>query len=113
MAIAEDMLIKEGSKIDGIFCHWDNGATGVIQALKGAGVKDVFLVAVDGSRAGFEQVKSGDQSVTIMQNFTNMSKKSMALARDVLNNKIVVKTNFIPLDIVSLDNIDEFTSPEW
>ena len=33
-AIAEDMITKYGDKIQFIFCHWDNGATGVINALK-------------------------------------------------------------------------------
>ena len=95
------------------FCHWDNGATGVIQALKASGLENVYLVAVDGSRAGFEQVRNGVQDVTIMQNFTNMSKRSLELARDVMDGKKVVETNFIPLDIVSKDNIDNFTTPEW
>ncbi len=113
MAIAEDMITKEGAEIDGIFCHWDNGATGVIQALKASGLKDVYLVAVDGSRAGFEQVRSGVQDVTIMQNFTNMSKRSLELAREILDGKKIMKTNFIPLDIVSKENIDNFTTPEW
>jgi len=33
-AIAEDMITKYGNKIQAIFCHWDNGATGVINASK-------------------------------------------------------------------------------
>ena len=33
-AIAEDMITKYGDKIKFIFTHWDNGATGVINALK-------------------------------------------------------------------------------
>ncbi|MBF4692159.1 sugar ABC transporter substrate-binding protein [Fusibacter ferrireducens] len=113
MAIAEDMITKYGSEIDGIFCHWDNGGTGVIQALKAAKMDNVYLVAVDGCRAGFEQVKSGEQSVTIMQNFSNMTKKSLELAKDKLDGKEVESVNFIPLDIVDLDNIDTFTAPEW
>lgn len=113
MTIMEDMITKEGPKIDGIFCHWDNGATGVIQAMKAANMSGKFLVAVDGCRAGFDQVRKGDQSVTIMQNFTNMSKKSLELARKVINGEKVEQINFIPLDIVSKDNIDSFTPPEW
>ncbi len=113
MSIAEDMITKEGANIDGIFCHWDNGATGVIQALKASGLQNVYLVAVDGSRAGFEQVRSGEQDVTIMQNFTNMSKRSLELAREILDGKNIMKTNFIPLDIVTKENIDNFTTPEW
>jgi len=113
MAIMEDMITKHGDQIDGIFCHWDNGATGIIQAMKAAKMEGKFLVAVDGCRAGFDQVKKGEQSVTIMQNFTNMSKKSLELARNVMDGKKVEEINFIPLDIVSKDNMDSFTAPEW
>lgn len=111
--IAEDMLVKEGDKIQGIFCHWDNGCTGIIQALKTAKKTGVFLVGVDGNKAGFAQVKDGSQSVTISQNFTNMTKKSLELARAVLDGKTVEKINFIPLDVITTANISQFPTPEW
>ncbi|HHW00263.1 MAG TPA: sugar ABC transporter substrate-binding protein [Clostridiaceae bacterium] len=113
MAIMEDMITKHGDKIQGVFVHWDNGATGVIQAAKAANMEGLFIVGVDGNRAGFEQVRQGDQSVTIMQNFENMTKKSLELARKVIDGEKVEPLNFIPLDIVNIDNIDSFTPPEW
>jgi ABC-type sugar transport system substrate-binding protein len=113
MTIMEDMITKNGAKIEGVFVHWDNGATGAIQALKAAKMEGKFVVGVDGCRAGFDQVRSGDQSVTIMQNFENMTTKSLELARKVVDGEKVEQQNFIPLDIVSKDNIDTFTAPEW
>ncbi len=113
MAIMEDMIVKHGSRIDGVFCHWDNGATGVLGALKAAGMTGKFIVAVDGNRAGFDQVRSGAQSVTIMQNFETFVKKSLELTKTKLSGGQIQAVNFIPLDIVSLKNIDTFTAPEW
>lgn len=114
MAIMEDMITKHGEEIDGIFCHWDNGATGIIGALKAAGMEDKFIVGVDGNRAGFDQVRSGEQSVTIMQNFETFAKKSLEMARTILDGgSIQQAVNFVPLDIVDLGNIDSFTAPEW
>ncbi len=113
MTIMEDMITKNGAKIEGVFVHWDNGATGAIQALKAAKMEGKFVVGVDGCRAGFDQVRAGDQSVTIMQNFENMTTKSLELARKVVDGEKVEQQNFIPLDIVSKDNIDTFTAPEW
>ena len=52
MSIMEDLITKHGSKIEGVFCHWDNGATGVIEAAEAAGMSGLFIVAVDGCRAG-------------------------------------------------------------
>ena len=113
MTIMEDMIVKHGDEIDGIFCHWDNGATGIIEAMKAAGMDGKYIVAVDGNRAGFDQVRDGKQGATIMQNFENMSRKSLELAKAMMDGKTVDKINFIPLDIVTNDNIDQFTPPEW
>ncbi len=113
MAIMEDMITKHGNKIDGIFCHWDNGVTGIIGALAAAGLHGKFIVGVDGNRAGFDQVRSGKQSVTIMQNFENMARKSLGFTRDIFDGKTVKAVNFIPLDIVDISNINSFTAPEW
>ncbi len=114
LAIAEDMITKYGTEIDGIFCHWDNGVTGIINAVQAANLnKELYIIGVDGNRAGFQQVRDGWQSVTIMQNFENMTKQSLQLAKDVLAGKTVEKINFIPLDAVDLNNIDSFTAPEW
>lgn len=113
MAIAEDMLVKHGDEIEGVFCHWDNGATGVIGALKARGRDDVFIVGVDGNRAGFDQVRSGDQAVTIMQNFEKFAELSLQFAKTKIEGGSVEAVNFVPLDIVGNDNIDQFTAPEW
>ncbi len=114
MAIAEDMITKYGNEIDGIFCHWDNGVTGVINAVESSALdKDLFIVGVDGNRAGFQQVKNGDQDVTIMQNFETMAQTTLELTRTALDGGDVDPINFVDLDVVTADNIDNFTLPEW
>jgi len=113
LAIAEDMAVKYGDEIDGVFCHWDNGATGVIEAFAAAGLEDKYIVGVDGNRAGFEQVSTGDQAASIAQNFETFAMKAMELTRAILDGETIEPVNFIPLDIVTLDNIDTFTTPEW
>lgn len=114
MAIMEDMIVKHGSDIQGVFCHWDNGATGVIEALKTANMMDnMFIVGVDGNKAGFDQVLAGEQSVTISQNFYNMAKQSLECAKAVIEGTPYEKVNFIPLDIISKANIADFPTPEW
>ena len=113
MAIMEDFIVKYGSQIQGVFCHWDNGATGVIEALKNAGMNDVYVVAVDGCRAGYDQVKAGTQAVSIGQSFTNMAIKSLECAKTMLEGGTVDQINYIPLDVVTKDNVDILPYPEW
>ncbi|MGM0432130.1 MAG: sugar ABC transporter substrate-binding protein [Spirochaetota bacterium] len=114
MAIAEDMITKYGEEIDGIFCHWDNGVTGVANAVEAADLdKDLFVVGVDGNKAGFQQVREGIQDVTIMQNFETQAKRTLELTKTLLEGGEVDSVNYVALDIVTQENIDDFTPPEW
>ena len=113
LAIMEDMIVKYGKEIQGVFVHWDNGATGVIQAAKAASLSGLFIVGVDGNRAGYFQVKSGDQSVSIAQDFVLMTKTDLGLARDVLAGKKVQQINWVPLAVIDKDSVETFEPPEW
>ena len=112
-AIMEDDIVKYGSDIQGVFVHWDNGATGVIQAAKAAGITGLYIIGVDGNRAGYYQVQSGDQAVSIAQDFVLMTKTDLGLARDVLAGKKVQPINFVPLFVVDKNSIASFDPPEW
>ena len=112
-AIMEDDIVKYGKEIQGVFVHWDNGATGVIQSAKAAGISGLFIVGVDGNRAGYYQVQSGDQAVSIAQDFVLMTKTDLGLARDVLAGKKVQPINFVPLFVVDKNSIASFDPPEW
>jgi ABC-type sugar transport system substrate-binding protein len=109
----EDDIVKYGTDIQGVFVHWDNGATGVIQAAKAANIKGLFIVGVDGNRAGYYQVQSGDQAVSIAQDFVLMTKTDLGLARDVLAGKKVQPINWVPLFVVDKSSLASFAPPEW
>ena len=111
--IMQDYIVKYGNEIDGVFCHWDNGATGIIQAVTNAGVALPFIVAVDGNRAGFDQVKAGQQAVSLAQNFETMSMWALELCRKVLEGEDVAEINYIPWETVSAETVDSLTYPEW
>jgi ABC-type sugar transport system substrate-binding protein len=112
-AIMEDDIVKYGNQIQGVFVHWDNGATGVIQAAKAAGLKNLFIVGVDGNKAGYVQVKSGDQAVSIAQDFTSMTKTSLSLAKDRLAGKKVPAFTVIPQIIYDKTTVNNYPTPEW
>jgi len=113
MAITEDMIVKYGEDIQGIFCHWDGGATGCIKALKNKGIEGTYIVAIDGSSSGFDQVMDGTQNVCISQNVVNISIKALEVIRDAADGKDYDAENYVPLDIVTADNVEELPYPEW
>lgn len=113
MAIMEDFVVKYGENIDAVFCHWDNGATGVINALANAGIEGVYVVAVDGCSAGYDQVKAGTQAVCIGQSFRNMVQQSLVCAKAVIDGEAFEEINWIPLDTVTAENVETLPYPEW
>jgi ABC-type sugar transport system substrate-binding protein len=116
-AIASDMITKYGDKIKFIFTHWDNGATGVINALKAANepwTKDVMIIGVDGNKTGFEQVKSWPKYISIAQNVETITSKVMEESKLFLaKDSSAVKDNIIPFDIIDKTTIGNFATPEW
>ena len=113
LAIMEDFIVRHGSEIDIVWCHWDNGASGVIQALQNANMDDVFVIGVDGNRTGYAQVRAGTQALSVGQSFTNMATESLRNAKTMLEGGTVEKLNWIPLDMVTIDTIDSFVEPDW
>lgn len=120
MAIAEDMITKYGDDINGIFCHWDNGATGVIEALQNAGMdpKEIPIVGVDGCKAGYDQVENGTQYATIGCSYDEMGQKVAEFIDDKMSgaNKVELEDGWwykMEWDVVKADNIDDFEYPTW
>jgi ABC-type sugar transport system substrate-binding protein len=115
--IAADMITKYGDKIKFIFCHWDNGATGVINALKANGeawTNKVMIVAVDGNKVGFQQVESWPNYISIAQNAETITSKVMEESmKFIKKDSTAVKDNIIPFDVITKDTIGNFTAPEW
>jgi len=113
LANMEDFIVRFGDQIEFVWCHWDNGASGVIDALQSAGMEGVFVVGVDGNRTGYAQVRAGTQALSVGQSFTNMASESLRLARIVLEGGTAPLDNYIPLDMVTIDTIDSFVEPDW
>ncbi|MCL2391442.1 MAG: sugar ABC transporter substrate-binding protein [Oscillospiraceae bacterium] len=113
MSIMEDFIVRFGDDIDIVWTHWDNGASGVIEALQNAGMYDVFVIGVDGNRTGYAQVRAGTQALSVGQSFTNMADESLRLARIMLEGGTVEIDNWIPLDMVTIDTINSFVEPDW
>ena len=116
-AIAEDMITKYGDKIKFVFTHWDNGATGVINALKAVNqpwANNVLIIGVDGNKVGFQQVESWPNYISIAQNAETITSKVMEQSKLWLaKDPAAVKANIIPFDIINKETIKNFTPPEW
>ena len=114
LAITEDFLVKYGDDIDAIFCHWDVGATGVIEALKAAGREDVYVIGVDGCSVGYDQVIEGTQALCVGQSFSQMTIDAFDCITALLNGETLENdVVWTALDVVTADNVNDMPYPEW
>ncbi len=113
LAIMEDFIIKYGDDIQAAYCHWDNGATGIIQALQAAGMDDVYVIGVDGNSVGYDQVIAGTQALSVGQSFNQMTLDSFANIKKVMNGESVPSNTWTALDVVTADTVNNFPYPEW
>ncbi len=113
LSITENMVVKYGDKINAIFCHWDNGATGCIEALKAAKMNDVIVIGIDGCKAGYNQVKDGAQYATISIDADKLVRGCMDTAKKAINKEPFDAKNLVGFDLITQANIDQFPVPEW
>jgi ribose transport system substrate-binding protein len=111
--IMEDFLITHGDAIDIVWCHWDHGASAVIEAAQAAGRDDIFIIGVDGNATGYRQVMEGTQALSVGQSFTNMAHQSLQNARILLDGGNVPEVNIIPMDMVTIENVHDLPFPDW
>ena len=109
--IATDMITKYGDKIKFIFTHWDNGATGVINALKAVNepwANEVMIIGVDGNKTGFQQVESWPNYISIAQNAETITSTVMEQSMKwIKKDPSAVKENIIPFDIINKETIKQ------
>ena len=114
--IMEDFIDQFGNDIDIVFCHWDEGVAGVIEALQNAGMDDVFVVGigVDGLGTAEERIRAGTQALSIDQNLIITVRASLENARIMLEGGTVLVDNWVPADMMTFDTIHNVTSgPNW
>ena len=119
-AIMEDFITLYGDEIEAVFCHWDNGATGVINALQDAGIEGVYVIGVDGNQTGYQQVKDGTQGLCVGQNFDKMTTDTFDCITAFLNGEedsvewdTDQRNLWTDMDVVTVETIDDFPWPEW
>lgn len=114
MTIAEDFIVMYGEQMDGIFCHWDNGAVGVVEALKAAQYQpgDMFMVAVDGCYNGFDLIREGWMYATVMQDCDSIARVCIESLKTLHDGGTVEKIINPDLILVTSENVDSI-DPGW
>ena len=118
-AAMQAYLVKYGSKIDAVWCAFDDLAYGASLAIreKGFGPDDMFVVGIDGTDRNLKLIKSGTSPVvaTVIQPFDSAVDKVVDLIKKLVIQKKTekeaigeVKVIYMDTPLVTSANVDEY-----
>ncbi|BDG47532.1 sugar ABC transporter substrate-binding protein [Parageobacillus sp. KH3-4] len=108
MSLMENWL-QSGKKIDAVVANNDEMAIGAIMALEDAGkLNDVVVAGVDATPDALEYVKKGKLKVTVFQNAKGQGQLGLEVAIKAAKGEKVEKFNWIPYELVTKDNVEEY-----
>ncbi|WP_099361215.1 sugar ABC transporter substrate-binding protein [Fredinandcohnia onubensis] len=107
--LMQNWLQAHKGKINGVFAQNDEMAMGALLTLENEGVKDdIVLVGVDAIPDALQAVKDGRLDATVFQNAIGQGNGSIETALKVINGEDVEKEVFIPFELVTQDNVEEY-----
>ena len=103
--------LSKGMKYDAVVSNNDEMAVGAIQAMKAAGVdtKKAIVGGVDATQDALASMKAGDLKVTVFQDAAGQGKGAVDAALALAAGKTVEKKVYIPFQLVTPANMDQFT----
>ena len=92
----------------------DESAIGAIQAMKAAGIdmKSVVVGGVDATQDALAAMQAGDLDATVFQDAAGQGKGSVDAALKLAKGEAVDQKVYIPFQLVTPANIDDFLSEE-
>jgi inositol transport system substrate-binding protein len=110
---AQNLMINwlsKGMKFDAVVSNNDEMAIGALQAMKSAGVdtKKAVIGGVDATQDGLAAMKAGDLKVTVFQDAAGQGKGAVDAALALAAGKPVDKKVYIPFQLVTPANMDQF-----
>jgi inositol transport system substrate-binding protein len=108
MRLAENWIQAYEGDIDAIFCQNDEMAMGALQAVEAAGLKDqIVVVGIDGIKDAKEAVKAGRLDATVFQDGYKQGYESVVAAYKLSKGE-KLSEEYIPFQLVTKDNVDQF-----
>ncbi|RUL95931.1 substrate-binding domain-containing protein [Rhizobium chutanense] len=102
--------LTAGVKFDAIVANNDDMALGAIRALKHnhSATKDVIVAGIDAIEPALEALKAGEMKVTVFQNATAQGAGAVDAALKLVQGGKVPRENYIPFELVTPQNVDQY-----
>lgn len=107
MEVAENWL-QSGDEINAIVANNDEMAIGAIRALEAINNTDIVVAGIDATLDALEYVKNESLDITIFQSPFGQGTQSLQAAVSIVKGEEVEETIWVPFEIVTKDNVDEY-----
>ncbi len=109
MTLMENWIQAYGARIQAVFAQNDEMGLGAVLALEHAKMKDkVLVVSVDAIADALKAVKDGRLDATVFQDAKGQGGSAVETAVKIIRHQPFEKQVFIPFQLVTLDNINQY-----
>jgi inositol transport system substrate-binding protein len=109
MTLMENWLQSHGGKIQAVFAQNDEMAMGALLAIERANLQDkIIVVGVDAIADALQAVRAGRLDATVFQDASGQGRTAIETAVSILRGEPYEKEVFIPFQLITRDNVDEF-----
>lgn len=111
--VMENFMTAFPDQIDLVYCHDGNECFGALEAVKEADlVGKIKIVAINGNKEEYDAIRAGEFFGTVLNDASWIAVNEVQRARDVLENRPVLREYVSPALGITIENVDEFT-PFW
>ena len=114
MQVVSDWITRYGAELKGIASADDSGAQiGINEAVKNAGREDIIRVAAGNSKVGMDFVKEGKLHAITYQSPEADGATPMELAAEWFSGKQIEPVRYLPMKIITKENVDQYMPAQW
>jgi len=95
-------------EIQAIVAQADEMGVPAAEVAKNEGWKDLIVIGFNGNRDGFDAIKNGTMTATILQDAAVQGRRSVEAAKEFFDGKTLEKLIYTELPVVDKSNIDQY-----
>lgn len=99
-------------RLDAVIAESDSMALGAAAVCRERGRDDILIFGTDGSPAALEAVARGEMRMTVFQNAREQARTALDVICAAVAGEAVESEYWIPLEVVTADNVQEFLERE-
>jgi len=114
MQVVSDWITRFGPQLKGIVSADDSGAQiGINEAVRTANREEIIRVSAGNSKVGMDFIQAGTLHAITYQSAESDGAIPMQLAAEWFSGQEIPAVRYLPIRIITKDNVEEYLPPQW